>query len=86
MATSESQLDLPDSPPDWLDSLDNPDGSSPPWPPAFGVYFERQFKCLCGDEWTDVHDSNCNDKCPACDLEIEPRQVRELNAMTGEEA
>lgn len=69
--------------PRWLDDLANPDGVEPPWPPEFGVYFERAFACPCGEEWVDVHDTDCNDKCPSCDREIEPRQTRERRARTG---
>lgn len=77
------ELALPTKPPDWLDSVDNPDGFDPPWPPEFGVYFERRFECTCGEEWTDLHDCACNDRCPACNLEIEPSETRERDAMTG---
>jgi hypothetical protein len=69
--------------PSWLDGVDNPDGFDPPWPAEFGVYFERSFECDCGEAWIDTHDSNCNDRCPACNLEIEPSVTRERDAKTG---
>lgn len=69
--------------PAWLDGIEDAHGVYPPWPPACGVYFERTFVCICGEVWTDLHDSNCNDKCPACDLEIEYRASRARDALTG---
>lgn len=76
-------LELPEIPPEWLDRFENFDGTKPPWPPEFGVYFERLFECDCGEEWTDLHDSDCNDRCPACDREIEPCHTLERDALTG---
>jgi hypothetical protein len=76
-------LALPEESPAWLDNVENPDGYDPPWPPEFGVYFERQFECDCGEAWIDLHDCDCNDRCPACDLEIEPSVTRERDALTG---
>lgn len=74
---------LPKSSPEWLDAVDNPDGFAPPWPPEFGVYFERLFECPCGEVWRDLHDCDCNDRCPFCNLEIEPNETRERDALTG---
>jgi hypothetical protein len=70
--------------PSWLDHIENRNGFGPPWPPDFGVYFERDFECLCGEQWSDLHDSDCNDRCPGCNREIEPRESRERDALTGE--
>ena len=79
---SEAESALPKDQPEWLDSVENAFGD-PPWPPEFGVYFERVFECDCGQVWVDLHDCNCNDRCPACNLEIEPSQTRERDALTG---
>lgn len=67
----------------WLDAIKNPDGVRPPWPPQFGFFFEREFRCVCGNDWVDVHDCDCNDRCPACGLEIEPSLSRRRHAVTG---
>jgi len=74
---------LPEIAPKWLSSVANPDGFDPPWPPEFGVYFERRFNCECGEEWIDLHDCNCNDKCPTCNREVEPGEPRARDALTG---
>jgi hypothetical protein len=37
------------------------------------VLYVREFNCSrCGEEWTDRWCSDCNDKCPDCNAEIEP--------------
>lgn len=77
------RMELPTRRPDWLDSVDNADGFKPPWPPEFGVYFERRFECKCGETWIDLHDCDCNDRCPGCNREIEPSETRKRDAMTG---
>jgi hypothetical protein len=69
--------------PKWLDRIENPDGIEPPWPPEFGIYFERRFECECGEVWIDLHDCDCNDRCPACNRETEPSDTRERDAVTG---
>ncbi len=77
------KIKTPSEAPQWLDSVSNPDGFDPPWPPEFGVYFERFFACPCGEEWVDLHDADCNDKCPSCNAEMEPKITRERDAVTG---
>jgi hypothetical protein len=72
--------------PAWLDNTKNRNGVAPPWPPEFGVYFERIFRCDCGEQWIDVHDSDCNDRCPACNREVEPRETHERDALSGDYA
>ena len=76
-------MELPELPPAWLDYIKDSYGFGPPWPPEFGVYFERHFKCDCGAVWIDVHDCDCNDRCPRCNREIEPRETLERDALTG---
>jgi hypothetical protein len=34
--------------------------------------FINKYKCPCGEEWEDVWDCTCNDKCSVCNKEIEP--------------
>ncbi len=85
MRGGRARLNMPfraQEPPAWLSNIENAYGD-PPWPPEFGVYFELLFVCNCGGEWIDLHDCNCNDRCPRCNRETEPSQTRERNAMTG---
>jgi hypothetical protein len=79
----EETLAPPDKLPAWLDGIENRDGLKPPWPPEFNVYFERRFECDCGEVWIDLHDCDCNDRCPRCNHEIEPSESREREALTG---
>ena len=30
------------------------------------------YKCSCQEQWVTLHDCECNDRCPACNKEIEP--------------
>lgn len=36
------------------------------------THFINRYHCLCGVEWQDEWSCACNDKCPACNKEIEP--------------
>lgn len=36
------------------------------------VRFVNHYLCECGHEWEDEWDCACNDRCPACNKEIEP--------------
>jgi hypothetical protein len=37
------------------------------------VLYMRSFTCPdCGTKWQDLWCSDCNDRCPGCDSEIEP--------------
>lgn len=40
--------------------------------PQQSPFYVNYYKCICGEQWTDVHDCTCNDRCPACNKEIEP--------------
>lgn len=36
------------------------------------ILFEKEYKCSeCGEEWTDVWDCACDDRCPGCNCSIE---------------
>lgn len=41
--------------------------------------FLNLYKCPCGEEWEDLWDCACNDKCPQCNKEIEPYYSEEIN-------
>jgi hypothetical protein len=45
--------------------------------------FYRHIEGDCNEEWDDVWDSTCNDKCPKCNKEIEPYKSEDVE--TGEE-
>lgn len=32
----------------------------------------NHYRCVCGEEWEDVWDCCCNDRCPLCGKEVEP--------------
>lgn len=36
------------------------------------IVWENNYKCDCGEEWTDEWSCQCNDRCPGCNAEIEP--------------
>jgi len=36
------------------------------------IKFVNHYVCECGHEWEDEWDCACNDRCPACNKEIEP--------------
>jgi len=40
----------------------------------------RKFYCCseCGHEWEDAWDCLCNDRCPECNVEIEPYDWEEV--------
>jgi hypothetical protein len=38
----------------------------------------NHYNCPCGEEWTMVWTAACNDKCPVCNLEIEPTVSTEV--------
>lgn len=40
--------------------------------PGEPVLWTNHYRCPCGEEWEDQWESTCNDKCPACNKEIEP--------------
>jgi len=46
--------------------------------------FENHYLCTCGEQWQDIWSSACNDRCPACDREIEP-YASDDGSMTDEE-
>lgn len=39
----------------------------------------NQYQCPCGEAWGDQWDCPCNDKCPACNKEIEPHDSEILD-------
>jgi hypothetical protein len=41
--------------------------------------FLNLYKCPCGEEWEDLWDCACNDKCPQCNKEIEPYYSEEID-------
>ena len=40
--------------------------------------FRMSYECICGEEWEMEHECCCNDRCPKCDTEIEPREVEDV--------
>ena len=46
--------------------------------------FENHYLCTCGEQWQDTWSSACNDRCPACNREIEP-YASDDGSMTDEE-
>jgi len=36
------------------------------------IEYTNFYECTCGAKWEDVHDCQCNDRCPECNKEIEP--------------
>ncbi len=47
------------------------------------TWFNKHYTCPCGTQWWDEHDCLCNDRCPACDTEIEPDDYEEMDAELG---
>lgn len=46
---------------------------------ADGTTLYRNFYvCPCGETWEDVWSCACNDRCPACNKEIEPSESEEV--------
>ncbi len=39
--------------------------------------FVMEYRCPCGEAWTQTHDCECNDRCPECDRENEPVNVED---------
>ena len=39
-------------------------------------WFRKHHTCPCGTDWWDEWDCLCNDRCPNCDAEIEPDELR----------
>ena len=38
----------------------------------------NHYRCPCGEEWHDRWSCMCNDRCPACNKEIEPHDSEDL--------
>jgi hypothetical protein len=36
------------------------------------MYYLKYYHCSCGAYWVDAWICTCNDRCPICNLEIEP--------------
>ncbi len=45
--------------------------------------FRNYYRCTCGTEWSDEWSCMCNDRCPNCNLEIEPHESEELCLECG---
>ncbi len=46
------------------------------------AWFIKHYECdSCGTSWTDEWSSACDDKCPKCNLEIEPDAVEDRTIM-----
>ena len=41
------------------------------------------YHCPCGTRWFDIWSCMCNDRCPACNIEIEP--YHSLDLFEGDE-
>ena len=49
------------------------------WPKP--VKFRNSYECSeCGHKWEDVWTCQCNDRCPKCNIEIQPSQSVEVAA------
>lgn len=47
--------------------------------PSLGTgWYHLYYNCECGEVWEDEWDCACNDRCPACNKEIEPYKVEEV--------
>jgi predicted RNA-binding Zn-ribbon protein involved in translation (DUF1610 family) len=52
--------------------------------PMESAKFRNHYRCPNdGCEWQDLWSSMCNDKCPACNAEIEPHASEELCLECG---
>jgi len=40
--------------------------------------YRNRYRCPCGEEWEDEWECMCNDRCPRCNLEIEPFESHEI--------
>jgi len=50
-------------------------------PPGPAIRFRNFYECgRDGTKWHDEWTCSCNDRCPACDTEIEPYFSQELEA------
>jgi hypothetical protein len=41
-------------------------------------WFRKHHTCPCGTDWWDEWECLCNDRCPACNAEIEPDEHEEI--------
>jgi coenzyme F420-reducing hydrogenase gamma subunit len=47
------------------------------------TWYRNEYLCGgCGTEWADEWSCQCNDRCPTCDLEIEPMESYEIEPDT----
>ena len=46
--------------------------------PVQKVMWRNEY-CHCGQEWEDIWDSACSDRCPVCNAEIEPYHSEEVS-------
>lgn len=43
-------------------------------------WYEKHYHCSeCGTEWTDEWSCTCNDRCPGCNVETEPKSHIDLS-------
>ena len=43
-------------------------------------WFLNEYHCAdCEETWDDEWSSTCNDHCPSCDAEVEPRRSTEIS-------
>jgi len=51
------------------------------------AWFNKYYRCPCGQLWQDEWDCLCNDRCPACNTECEPYDHAEIDegSLTGDE-
>jgi uncharacterized protein (DUF983 family) len=48
--------------------------------------YTNYYRCPeCGEEWQDVWDCKCNDRCPNCNTEIEPYQSNDISVNEHKE-
>lgn len=46
------------------------------------MWFRNKYRhAICNTSWEDEHSCMCNDKCPACNAEIEPEESDDLTTI-----
>jgi hypothetical protein len=47
------------------------------------TWYRNEYLCEeCGTEWVDEWSCQCDDRCPACNLETEPQESHEIEPDT----
>jgi hypothetical protein len=44
----------------------------------------KYYRCSCGKRWVDTWTCICNDRCPSCNLEIEPYYWEDFSEDDGD--